>query len=683
MPSNPEFQFNPFDILPGVSGEPDTTELASPHFVYAEKVRFPNNVVRKLGGWVRYIFNSSNAISGVPRSGYNIRIGSNIWTLIGTHTRLYALVGSELTNITPFKTTSVTAANSLATYYKTLANNPATTVNGSNTVTIADTTTKVRAGDVIAISGFSGTLNGIPAGDFNTTHIVRSQSTNSFTIRVATAATGASSGGGASVVLATPILQLTKAAHALGDGDRVKISGATDTGGILAAAINREFIIRNVTTNTFDFVAATNATSSVSAAGGASTVFFEPIPAGQADASSGVGYGMGQYGVGQYGTALQSTSSVFQPRLWSHDRFGNIPLMSAGDGTGLYQWLGDTNTAPALVTNAPTDINFFFVTNNIVVTVGSGSTGNRLKWSDQGNQTIWTATPQNKAGEDDIEGANDFISHARVRGEVNLLWTDTQLYTMRYRDDDLIFDVLQVDDGQGIIAQNARAIVGGVAYWMDSDNFYTYAGGVVTVIASNSSKQCTCLRYVFDDLNFTQKSKIFAWHNKKFNEVWFHYPSSDSMENDRVVRVSLENLTWVMDTMDRTMAVQQYLQSFPVLASSSGILYKHETGVNDDDTAMHMILRTKYFQRGSNHTEIGGVVPDSIQTGNITLTVKSRQWAQGSNAPDVTKTVTPTTLYSDLFVDGRDWQYQIEHEVLDGDWLGGLWLEKIKNGEPR
>jgi len=683
MAGRPEFGFFPIEVLPGVKGIPDTTELASPHWVYAEKVRSTGETLRKLGGWESYTFNNGNTISGVPRSGYNIQIGNNIWILIGTNTRLYSLVGSLLTNITPVDTSSVAAADSLDTYYKTLANNPATTVLGSATIMIEDTATKVRGGDIIELSGFSGALNGIPDTELNAVHIARTQATDSFTIRVGTSATSSSAGGGASVVLATAIITLNDAAHGLGEGDRIFVDDAAATGGIPDTEINVEHIIRNVTTDAFDFVAVTVATSSVTGGGGASTIYYPPIPAGEADASSGIGYGMGLYGAGQYGVSKTSTASVLQPRVWTHDRFGNNPLMSPGQQTGLYQWLGSNLVAPTLVTNAPTAINGFFTSNNIVVTYGSGNVKNRLKWSDQGNQTVWTATPQNQAGEDDIEGANGFIAHATVRGELNLLWTPTQLYTMRYIGAPLVWDVKQVDDAEGIISQNAVAVHGGVAVWMGNDNIFVYAGGVVSVVPSNSGKQCTLLRYVFDDLNYTQKAKIFAWHNRKFNEIWIHYPSGNSMEIDRMIRVSLDDYVWWPDVMDRTMAVQQYLQQFPVLASSDGTLYRHETGMNADGQAMRMVLRSKYFQRASSHTQIGNIIPDSIQTGDLQMTVRSKEWPQGTAVQEVDRTIEPTTPYVGMLVDARNWQYELVHEVLDGDWVGGAWIEDINKGEPR
>lgn len=683
MAGKAEFEFSPIVVLPGVQGPPDCTELASQHYTYAEKVRFDGITPRKLGGWLRYVFANDNTISGVPRSAYNITIGNNSWTLIGTHTRLYSLLGSLLTNITPVSTVSIAAANSLSTTYITLANNPATTVNGSKTVTIADSTTKVRPGDLITFAGFPGALNGIPAIELNATHIVRTQTVNAFTIQVGTAATSSGSGGGAAVILKTPIITLTKAAHGLGEGDRIKVAGAADTGGILAAAINIEHIIRNVQTNSFDFVVATNATSSVTAAGGAATVYYPPIPAGEADASSGVGYGMGLYGAGQYGTAKTSSSAIFQPRVWIFDQFGNNPLMSPGQQTGLYQWLGSNLVAPTLVTNAPTAINGFFVSNNIVVTYGSGGVGNRLKWSDQGNQTVWTPTPQNQAGEDDIEGATAFVGRTTVRGEINLLWTNLQLYTMRYIGLPLVWDIKQVDDAEGIISQNAVAVHGGVAIWMGNQNIFAYSGGVVSVVPSNSSNQCTLLRYVFDNLNYTQKAKNFSWHNRKFNEIWIHYCSANSMEIDRMIRVSLNNFSWVPDVMDRTMAVQKYQQQFPVLASSNGTLYRHETGVDADDEPMRMVLRTKYFQRGSNHTQVGGLIPDSLQTGGLQVTIRSKQWPQSSSSQEILRDIDPTTERSGLLIDARNWQYELVHEELGADWVGGAWIEELREGEPR
>jgi len=325
--------------------------------------------------------------------------------IIGTNTRLYDLTASSATNITPVKTATTAIANSLDTYYATLGNDPIATTDSSTTLIVTDTAHKFKVNDTVTLSGATAT-NGVPAGEINTDHLVRAVTTNTFSIIVSTAATSTGSGGGASVVRSSGIITVNATAHGMSDGDRTKIASAADTGGITAAQINLEHIIRDVTTNTFDIVTAGTATSSVTGGGGAATTYQEPIDAGAVDAVAASGYGAGLYGVGLYGVS-KTSSSITPPRIWSHDRFGDLIISTAGDGTGLYSWDGVTTAAPTLVSNAPTTVNYTFVTNNICVVLGydsgaAAANANGISWSAQGGLTNWTTA---ESGSDTIEGA--------------------------------------------------------------------------------------------------------------------------------------------------------------------------------------------------------------------------------------------------------------------------------------
>ena len=211
----------------------------------------------------------------------------------------------------------------------------------------------------------------------------------------------------------------------------MKIAGAADTGGILAASINLEFIIRNVAAGAFDIMTTGTATSSVSGAGGAGTTYQKEISDGAQDESSGYGYGMGLYGVGLYGVPKTSSTGRSLPRIWFMDRFGDKIIGTGGEQTGLYSWDGSTSVAPALVSGAPTAINYAFVSDNIAVTFGASATPNKIKTSDQGALTTWSASSINQVFEDDLEGADRLISHAPCIG-VNLIFCENQTYTMRY-----------------------------------------------------------------------------------------------------------------------------------------------------------------------------------------------------------------------------------------------------------
>lgn len=673
-------ELQPITIIPGVQPSTDRTPFSTQHYTFSDKIRFWRGIPKKIGGWRSFAFTGNATILGIARSIYSAVISGLVKTLIGTNQKLYYLIGQTITNITPLSTTTIAVANSLATDYGTLANNPITTSIGSTTVTIADVNAPLYAvNDNITLSG-SAAVGGVPAGDINAVQVIRSVSASSYTIRVATAATSTATGGGASVVRATGRITVTKNAHGQVNGDRDKIAGAATTGGVANTQINNEFIIRNVLTNTFDVFTSGTATSSVSSGGGASTTYAPEIADGNVNQSFGQGYGMGKYGVGKYGVSKSSTSGIVYPRIWFFDRFADTVIMTAGNQTGLYQWSGTTTTAPTLVGGAPTAINYQFVSNSIVVTFGAGGTLNRIFSSDQGDPTNWTASSTNQVFDDDIEGAGQLLSHVPVAG-VNLIFTGTQTYIFSYIGQPLIWSISLLDNSVGIIAPMARVSVNNVAYWMSHTNFHRWSGGNVENIPSNSDEESTMLNYVFSNINLGQVYKSYAWYNDLFNEIWFHYPSSSSNECDRVARVNLSDNTWAPDTFDRTAAeYPDNLLYNPRLIDSSSVFFIHEYGVDDDGSAMAWQL-TSNLRGGSKATKlISGFIPDSSYSGNITTQITGYLYPQSTTPMFTTPyTLTPTTQKVDTQTGGRFWKYDWSGEEIGQDYMMGNWMEAVQD----
>lgn len=670
-------QLLPLQVIEGVEPSTDRSSSTTQHYVDSKGIRFVDGFPQKIGGNESVDFDNDNTISGLPRSIFSYILSAYTRYLIGTHSKIYDIFGTTLTNVTPLSTSTTTIANSLDTVYDTLSSNPITTVSGSTTITVADTAHKLQTGDTITLSG-SSAVNGIPAGDINTTHFVRSVDTNSWTIIVATAATSSGTGGGASVVRATGIITVNATAHGQLDGDRTKITGAADTGGITAAQINLEFIIRNSQTNSFDIYTAGTATSSVTSGGGASTAYQVEIADGNESTTAGFGYGMGLYGAGLYGVGKTSTNTN-PPRIWSHDRFGDLTISMSNDQSELYSWDGDVSVAPAMVSNAPQG-NYCFVSDNIAVVLGAEGVDNRIQWSNQGGLTNWTT---GQAGEDDIEGAGKFLSHASARGD-NLLFTNNQTYYFRYIAGQLIWQNKLIDANIGLIAQNARTAASGVIYWMSNNNFHMWRGGNVEIIPSNSSTHSTCLRYVFDDINFGQKEKIFCQYNPLFREISWHYPSSNSTEPDMAVRVNIDTYAWYIDTISRT-AVEypSLLSETPYMADSSGIIYLHENGVNDDGSGLDWYFETPYIFAGTDLIGHDAFIVDGNISQTATVNIKTKDYPFGSTRSNKSYSVTSSSTRIATGQNGRYWNYKVSGSDLDQTFVGGQWYHELIQGSPK
>lgn len=673
--------------LPGVQPSTDKTAFATEHYTFSDKIRFVDGLPEKIGGWDLVTFANNMVADGAMRTVFSITVAGRVYTILGTNEKLYALVGSTLVNITPLLTSTTTVANSLTTDYGTLANNPITTVFGSSTVTVADpNAASYKAGDLITLAG-SAAVGGILAARINGQHIIRTAGASSYTINTGQNASSSTAGGGASVIRSSGLITVAAASNGQANGDRVKIAAAAATGGISAILINKEHIIRNVTAGTFDIYTAGVATSSVTGGGGASTTYQKQIPEGELNTSLGQGYGMGLYGAGLYGLSKLSTSGITYPRIWFADGYGEITILTPGNQSGVYSWAANTQVAPTLVANAPTAVNYAFVSNNILVTFGAGGIVNQIFTSDQSDITQWTASSTNQVFQDNIEGAGRLMSHVEVGGN-NLIFTETHTYTFRYIGLPNVWEIKIKSSEIGIIAPMARCSVNDVAYWMDDSNFYMWNGGNVEIIPSNSDKQSTILTYVYSNLNFAQKSKCFAWYNSEFNEVWFHYPSSGSLECDRIARVNLNDYSWVPDTMSRAAAeYPDVLLNAPRLSmyntsTDQSILYRHEVGANDNTEPMAWVLTSNLRNASKKDTTADvGIIPDSIQVGDISLNFSGYLFPQSTiKTYDSNYPITPTTERVTTLLNGRFWKYTWAGSVLNQTWRMGEWQEYIQKG---
>ena len=673
----------PIQVLAGVEPIQDRPTTSTRHYVFTKGIRFVDGFPEKIGGWERLNFDDDDVINGTARSIFSYKLNGLVRYLVGTHTGLYDIFGTVLTNITPVKTATIDISNSLDTYYDTLANDPIATEIGSSTLTITDTAHKFQAGDTVTLSG-STAVNGIPAGEINTDLFVRSVDTNSYTVIVNSTASSTGSGGGAAVVRTSGYITVNETGHGLSNGDRVKIENSTAVGGILAVEINLEFIIRNVDTDTFDVYTLGTATSSVTGGGGGSATYREPIDPGNKDVLFGQGYGLGLYGVGLYGVSKTSTTET-APQIWSHGRFGDLTVSTRGNGTELYQWDGDTQVAPTVVSGAPTEVNYTFVSDNIVVVLGydlanTTAEENGISWSDQGGLTDWTS---GQAGSDVIEGAGRFISHASARGE-NLLFTENQTYTFRYIGGQFIWQTRLLDAGIGLIAQNARTAADGVIYWMAANNFYMWRGAKIEVIPSNSTNKCTALDYVFNDLNFGQKEKIFCWYNPKFREVWWEYPSADSNEPDRVIRLNIDRYEWVIDELDRTAAeYPSILNETPYLANEDSEIFLHENGVNADNEPLEWNFVTHNIYGGNNTVQISAFITDQSFNGSFNVNLSTKDYPLSPIIDNKDYTISSDTPRIASEQNGRYWQFDVSGNELDQIFQSGQWYHEIKRSTPK
>jgi len=78
----------------------------------------------------------------------------------------------------------------------------------------------------------------------------------------------------------------------------------------------------------------------------------------------------------------------------------------------------------------------------------------------------------------------------------------------------------------------------GVYYWLGVDRFYQY-NGVVSVLPNDKN-----VNWLFDNMNFTQRQKVWATKVPRYNEIWFFYPRGTATECTDAIIYNVKDKLW-------------------------------------------------------------------------------------------------------------------------------------------
>lgn len=671
------------NIPAGVNKDDNT--LTSMVYTDADKIRFHQGFPEKIGGWYTVEFANSQTLSGVPRTIFSFfSFDGTENTLIGTHSRLYVYQNGSIYNITPLVTSTTAIANSLATNFQTLGTNPIATTNGSRIITVTYTTipqATMKVGDYVQINGEVGAIGGIPQASMNQVLQIASVTPTTIGLVTDTTATSTATGGGAAVTLGLKVLNVSQIGHGFTDGSRVKITDAGNTGGIVAANINVESIIRNVSTNAYSIYLEDSpqyATSSVTAAGGASTKVQGQIASGNCTNGFPVGYGGGAYGDGAYGAAKIFSSGYKEARIWSIDKYENGVVLTAGGQTGVYEWDGDITVAPTLVTNAPTAVNYVFVAANQIVTLGASGIDNRIYACNSQDKTDWTVSYTTDVFLLDLVNTGTLLTHSYIKDQF-LIFSKDSVYSMQYVGLPDIWLLRMINNTDGIMSVKAVSRIPNGVVWAGQNDFYIYNGSIYNNIPRNP-----LLHWFQDQINWSKYPLIFTKREAEFNEVWWFFPTQGEEEPNAYIIWNFEEGHFTNGTLSRTAAEEptnsvreQYMANGACEGAIDTELFLQELDFSDNGENMSGHLTTNYTLIGEGDfiQQITRVIPSSLvlPRGDTTtetlysLTVNTKEY-DGQVTPRSfgAYDVLETTQKIDTRIAGRQRQYVYEFDNTCG-----------------
>jgi hypothetical protein len=442
--------------------------------------------------------------------------------------------------------------------------------------------------------------------------------------------------------LGSNVITVTDTAHGCFTGDFVTFSGAVGLGGnITAGVLNAEYQVTVVNANTYTITvsATANATDvSGSPGGGASVVAAYQINTGFEYAVPLVGWGAGGWGAGPWGTG---TSSLETLRLWSQFNFGE-DLIFGPRGGAIYYWDSSagtgtraTNLADALgASDVPTVQNTILVSDvsRFVLAFGCNDYGSAdqspmlIRWSDQESAINWTPAATNQAGSLQLSRGSEIVTAIQSRQEI-IVFTDNAVYALQYLGAPAVWGATLLGDNTSIVSQNAVAIASGVTFWMGVDKFYKYDGRVQTL-------RCDLRQHIFSDLDKNQYPQVFAGTNEGFNEVWWFYCSAGSQVVDKYVVYNYLEDIWYYGTMGRTAWLDSGLRDYPIAATYVNNIVNHESGVDDNSTAMPAPIAATItsaefdLDDGHNFMFLWRVLPDITFRGSESESPTARMYMQ-------------------------------------------------------
>ena len=342
------------------------------------------------------------------------------------------------------------------------------------------------------------------------------------------------------------------------------------------------------------------------------------LTSGNLNGSLNLGYGGGFYGAGNWSSAPTSSGVYQEATTWSLDTWGEYLMACSSKDGKIYEWQLNTGVVAQVVANAPVDNKGLVVTEErFVFALGAGGNPRKIAWCDQENNTSWTASATNQAGDFELQTVGQIMCGLRMRGRT-LILTDNDAHVAQYSGSPFVYGFERVGTACGVASRKGAVAIDEGAFWMGKGGFFTFDGSVASEIP------CEVSDYVFDDMNPAQITKVYAVHNSQHGEIWWFYPSSASTENDRYVALDYKEGHWTTGELDRTAGVDQGVFKNPIWADASGNLYNQETGYTHGTTKPYAESGSISLGNGDSIMKVTQLIPDEKTQGQVEVTFKTR-----------------------------------------------------------
>jgi len=232
--------------------------------------------------------------------------------------------------------------------------------------------------------------------------------------------------------------------------------------------------------------------------------------------------------------------------------------------------IGDITSTAKLIKlpNAPSVSGGVLVMHPYTVVYGNNG---YVSWSNPGDPSDWTPTVGGSA--EAYVTAQKIVAGINTRGGASnspssLLWSLDSLLRMSYIGGDPVFSFDTISDESSILSSQSIVEYDGIYFWAGTDRFLSY-NGVVREVQNSLN-----LNWFYDNLNFSQRQKVFAVKIPRWGEIWWCFPFGDATECTHAVIYNIREDCWydtILPTEGRSNGQFARVFQYPLMMGATSI----------------------------------------------------------------------------------------------------------------
>lgn len=657
----------------GAGIQRDGTVFASPSYVSGKWVRFQYARPRKIGGYVGVFLNASGISRGMIMSadnGLNYVVsgysdGVERW--VTDNDNGVGFGPTPITAIGPLATVAITNPGSLYTN-GTYTSVPITATGGSGALA-----TVVVSGN--SVSSITITTNGVG--------YVHNES-----VTISAASIGGTGSGFAGYVASLTIFdpnantlwQFDIGYDALGNGQNNLIAHPGRNLADISSTYNTRPMFGPFTGTTLLPVGVFTASGTTT--NGSPTVTF-------ATTIAAIGPGVSVTGTGiPAGTTVVSASVVSS--VWT----ATLSQNATASGTVTLTFDNNVSVSGGIVMLFP--YLFAYGNNGLIKNCAAGDFNN------------WTSADANENNISSTKVVKGLPIRGGTTSPAGLFWTLDSVVRVTYSPQQVGNATLYwrydlITQQSSILSSQCVIEYDGIFFWVGTDRFLMYNG----VVQEVENKQN--FNYFFDNLNYSQRQKVWVSKVPRFGEIWWFFPSGDSTECNDAIIYNVRDKVWydAGQAMGSRRSAGVFSEVFrrPIWGgwdengTGGYTLWQHETGTNEVYTnqvnaidssfetcviGARMGLVGAVEQPGDNvWTRIERIEPDFVQSGAMEVIVTGNGYAEDVPEPSDPYTFNPDTLKVDMKEQRREMRLIFRSNTQNGNYFMGRVLLSIDTGDVR